>query len=209
LIESNAMKRQSKVTDNIDCDFKNKTLRTLAICCAIGSTFALSGCGAGDSVQAQSNPSTLATKDLSAFVNTYWYVPQEYTLAYSYSSSSNPKTTAVRDQTIWNFTSANGGYLLGCSFTSTNNGASWTSSTIIGSVTANNTVSLGFYGALIVVGSGILTSSSGQPAFLMQVSSSGLTHWAYMLPITSSDPSWSSLPATNNVSVPTATASGC
>ena len=192
---------------------KNKTLKTLAICSAIGSTFALSGCGAGDSVQAQSNPSTLATKDLSAFVNTYWYVPQAYTLAYSYSSSTNPKTTAVSDQTIWHFTSANGGYLLGCSFTSTNNGASWTSATIVGSVTANNTVSLGFFGGLVTVGSGILTSSSGQPAFLMQMSSgigpSGLTHWAYMLPITSSDPSWSSLPATNNVSVPTATASGC
>lgn len=192
---------------------KNKTLKTLAICCAIGSTFALSGCGVGDSVQAQSNPSTLATKDLSAFVNTYWYVPQAYTLAYSYSSSSNPKTTAVRDQTVWNFTSANGGYLLGCSFTSTNNGASWTAATIVGSVTVNNTVALGFFDGLVTVGSGILTSSSGQPAFLMQMSSgigpSGLTHWAYMLPITSSDPSWSSLPATNNVSVPTATASGC
>ena len=192
---------------------KNKVLKTLALCCVIGATFAVSGCGAGDSVQAQSNPSTLATKDLSAFVNTYWYVPQAYTLAYSYSSSTNPKTTAVSDQTIWHFTSANGGYLLGCSFTSTNNGASWTSATIVGSVTANNTVSLGFFGGLVTVGSGILTSSSGQPAFLMQLSSgigpSGLTHWAYMLPITSSDPSWSSLPATNNVSVPTATASGC
>lgn len=173
----------------------------------------LSGCGVGDSVQAQSTPSTLATRDLSAFVDTYWYVPTNYLLAYSYSATANPKVSAVNDQTIWHFTSSNGGYLLGCAFSSTNNGASWTKSTLIGSVTANNSVSLGFYGDSLTVGSGQLTTSSGQPAFLMQMSSgngiSGLTHWAYMLPITSSDSAWTNLPGTNGVSVPTATASGC
>ena len=188
-----------------------KKISTLA--CAFGLMATLQGCGVGDSVQAQSSPSTLATKDLSAFVNTYWYVPTDYLLAYSYNASTNPNLTAVKDQTIWHFTSANGGYLMGCSFASTNNGASWTPSTIVGSVTVNNTVSLGFYGTLLTVGMGQLVVSSGQPAFLMQMSAgvgpSGLTHWAYMLPITSSDPSWTSLPGTNNVSVPTATAAGC
>ena len=190
-----------------------KILKMLALCCAIGSTVSLSGCGGEGSVQAQSSPSTLATKDLSAFVNTYWYVPKDYLLGYSYSSLASPKITAVNDQTIWHFTSANGGYLMGCSFESTNNGSTWTASTIVGSVTANNSVSLGFYGSILTVGSGQLTTSSGQPAFLMQMSAgvgpTGLTHWAYMLPITSSDASWSSLPGTNNVSVPTATAAGC
>ena len=156
----------------------SKILKMLALCCAIGSTVSLSGCGGEGSVQAQSSPSTLATKDLSAFVNTYWYVPKDYLLGYSYSSLASPKITAVNDQTIWHFTSANGGY-----------------------------------GSLLTVGSGQLTVSSGQPAFLMQMSAgvgaTGLTHWAYMLPITSSDASWSSLPGTNNVSVPTATAAGC
>ena len=146
-------------------------------------------------------------------MNTYWYVPKDYLLGYSYSSLASPKITAVNDQTIWHFTSANGGYLMGCSFESTNNGSTWTASTIVGSVTANNSVSLGFYGSILTVGSGQLTTSSGQPAFLMQMSAgvgpTGLTHWAYMLPITSSDASWSSLPGTNNVSVPTATAAGC
>ena len=179
----------------------------------IVGAISLSGCSGEGSVQAQSNPSTLATKDLSAFVNTYWYVPKDYLLGYSYSSLASPKITAVNDQTIWHFTSTNGGYLMGCSFASTNNGSTWTPSTIIGSVTANNSVSLGFYGSLLTVGSGQLTVSSGQPAFLMQMSAgvgpTGLTHWAYMLPITSSDASWSSLPGTNNVSVPTATAAGC
>ena len=188
-----------------------KKISTLA--CAFGLITTLQGCSVGDSVQAQSSPSTLATKDLSAFVNTYWYVPTDYLLAYSYNASTNPKLTAVRDQTIWHFTSANSGYLMGCSFTSTNNGASWSASTIVGSVTVNNTVSLGFYSSLLTVGTGQLVVSSGQPAFLMQVSAgvgpSGLTHWAYMLPITSSDPAWTSLPGTNNISVPTATAAGC
>ena len=174
----------------------------------------MSGCGGGSgSAQAQSSSSTLATKDLSAFVNTYWYVPSDYTLAYSYSASTNPKASPVNDQTIWHITSANGGFLLGCSFTSTNNGASWSSATMVGSVTANNTVSIGFYSSSLTVGSGQLTISSNQPAFLMQMSSGnalgGLTHWAYMLPVSSSDAAWTSLPATNNVSVPTATASGC
>ena len=192
---------------------KNTLASKVLFCMSFLATVSLSGCGAGDSVQAQSTPSTLATKDLSAFVNTYWYVPTEYLLAYSYSGSANPKTSTVNDQTIWHFTSANGGYLLGCSYASTNNGASWVSSTIIGSVTANNSVSLGFYGASLAVGSGQLTTSSGQPAFLMQMSTgnsvSGLTHWSYMLPIAPSNSAWTNLPGTNGVSVPTATASGC
>ena len=192
---------------------KHAAVSKLLFCMSILSAVGLSGCGAGDSVQAQSTPSTLATKDLSAFVDTYWYVPTDYLLAYAYSSSGNPKTSAVNDQTIWHITSVNQGFLLGCSFASTNNGATWSASTIVGSVTANNSVSIGFYGSSLTVGSGQLTSSSGQPAFLMQMSTgngtAGLTHWAYMLPVTSSNPAWSSLPGTNSVSVPTATASGC
>jgi hypothetical protein len=192
---------------------KRNSVRNLGICLSFLLVGSLSGCGSGDNVQAQSTPSTLATKDLSAFVNTYWYVPTEYLLAYSYTASATPKTSTVNDQTIWHFTSANGGYLLGCSFASTNNGASWVTSTIIGSVTANNSVSLGFYGTSLTVGLGQLTTSSGQPAFLMQMSTgnsaSGLTHWAYMLPIAPSNSAWTNLPGTNGVSVPTATASGC
>jgi hypothetical protein len=185
----------------------------LLVCISMLITSCLSGCGVGDSVQAQSTPSTLATKDLSAFVNTYWYVPTDYLLAYAYNSSGNPKTTAVNDQTIWHFTAVNQGFLLGCSFASTNNGATWSASTIVGSVTANNSVSIGFYGSSLTVGSGQLAVSGGQPTFLMQMSTgngtAGLTHWAYMLPISSSDSVWSNLPGTNNVSVPTATAAGC
>ena len=192
---------------------KRHPVRGLGILLSIFIASSMSGCGAGDNVQAQSTPSTLATKDLSAFVNTYWYVPTDYLLAYTYNSSGNPKTTAVNDQTIWHFTAVNQGFLLGCSFASTNNGATWSASTIVGSVTANNSVSIGFYGSSLTVGSGQLTISGGQPTFLMQMSTgngtAGLTHWAYMLPITSSDSVWTNLPGTNSVSVPSATASGC
>jgi hypothetical protein len=107
---------------------KNKNIKIFLSICTIGGAITLSGCSGEGSVQAQSNPSTLATKDLSAFVNTYWYVPKDYLLAYSYSSSTSPKLTAVNDQTIWHFTSTNGGYLMGCSFASTNNGSTWTPS---------------------------------------------------------------------------------
>ena len=189
---------------------KQRTLAVISVCCM---TAQLSGCGPSDSLQAQTTPSTLSTKDLSSFVNTYWYVPSDYLLAYSYSANTTPKVSAVNDQTVWHFTSSNGGYLIGCSFASTNNGATWMPSTLVGSVTANNTVSFGFYGNSLTVGSGQLTSSSGQPVFLMQMSTgsgtAGLTHWAYMLPISSADPAWNNLPGTSGVSVTTAIAGGC
>ena len=42
----------------------------------------MSACG-GDNVQAQlTPPSTMATKDLTGFVKTYWYVPTAYLLSY-------------------------------------------------------------------------------------------------------------------------------
>lgn len=171
----------------------------------------LLGCGSGTgSAQAQSSPSVPSTKDLSAFLDTYWYVPPSYLPAYQI---NNHQVTLVNDQTIWHITGTNSGYLTGCSFASTDNGVSWSSSTLVGSVTADNAVSLGFYGTTLVVGQGTLTSAYGQPAFLMQMSAGsslvGLTHWAYMLPITPQDASWNNLPGTSGKSVTEATAGGC
>ena len=170
----------------------------------------------GEDAQAQTaSPSSLATKDLTGFKDTYWYVPTEYLLSYQYNFNANPKTTAYNDQTVWHITTVNNGFVLGCAFRTTNNGSSWQITTIVGSVTANNAVLLGFYGATeINTSPGLLTSSNGQPAFLMQVSTGsgitgGLTHWAYMLPATSTDPAWSSLPGTNSQSIPRVTAPGC
>lgn len=175
----------------------------------------LSGCGpGGGTAQAQSAGVAPSIKDLSAFVNTYWYVPTSYLPAYQNIGGPNPSITLVNDQTVWHIKSVNNGYLLGCSFATTNNGSSWATTTMVGSVTANNSVSIGFYGSSsLVVGQGTLTTAYEQPAFLMQMSAgsgvAGLTHWAYMLPVTDKDPVWSSLPGTNGQSVPSATSGGC
>jgi len=182
---------------------------------AIFITTQMSACG-GDNAQAQATPSsTMVTKDLTGFVNTYWYVPTAYLLSYQYNFNTSPKAQPRNDQTVWHITSVDNGFLLGCAFRSTNNGTNWQITTIVGSVTANNAVLLGFYGTTeINTSPGLLTSSSGQPAFLMQVSTGdsitgGLTHWAYMLPATSTDPAWTNLPGTNNQSIPAVTAPGC
>lgn len=174
----------------------------------------LVGCGSGaGSAQAQSYPSAPATKDLSSFKNTYWYVPANYLLAYKFDNKQTPTITQVSDQTVWQIKEASNGYLTGCSFTSTDNGATWSSATIVGSVTVENKVSLGFYGTSLVVGQGTLVSAYNQPAFLMQMSAgngiSGLTHWAYMLPVTPQDPTWNNLPGTNSQSVSTVISAGC
>lgn len=191
-----------------------KTITTIALpACALALLLSSCGGGSGGTAQAQSSGSTPAVKNLSSFVNTYWYVPTSYLPAQKYVSVPSKSVTQVNDQTVWHFTSASNGYLMGCAFTSTDNGSSWTASTLIGSVTINDTVSIGFFGSSLVVGQGLLTTAYSQPAFIMQISAgsgaAGLTHWAYMLPITSSDTSWNSLPGTSGISVPTAIAAGC
>jgi len=158
---------------------------------------------------------TATGKDLSSFVNTYWYVPTSYLQAYRYVHAASPKVAQVEDQTVWHITRVSNGYLLGCAFTSADGkGASWSATTLIGSVAPNNMVSIGFYSSNgVTVGQGTLTTLNNQTAFQMQMSAQsslvGMTHWAYMLPVTSSDADWSSLPGTSGVSVPTAIAAGC
>jgi len=146
------------------------------------------------------------TKDLSAFEDTYWYVPDGYLLAYRYTNLPEPKVKAVVDQTVWHLTKANEGYLLGCSFRTTTGGKLWSTSTIVGSVAPNDQVMMGFNsGKIINVASGTLISSRGHSVFLMQVAGtppeSSLTHWAYMVQVTPQDAAWYSLPGTNGWSV--------
>ena len=178
---------------------------------AVSAALAMGGAAA----QAQTSGALPAARDLSAFVGTYWYVPTTYLTAVKYSPQGSPTLTTVSDQTVWHITAASNGYLSGCSFTSTDGkGANWSASTLVGSVLTNNAVSIGFFTKSgVVVGQGSLTTINGQSSFLMQMSAmpniSGLTHWAYMLPVTSADASWSSLPGASGVSVTTATAAGC
>lgn len=144
------------------------------------------------------------SKDLASFVGTYWYVPERYLLAYVNVGIGKP-AQAVTDQTVWHFTKADNGYLLGCSYRSIASGA-WSSSAIIGSVAPNNDVSLGFYGKILTIGAGKLMRTEGQWTFLMQVSTgpatNGVTHWAYMMQVKPENPDWTSLPGTKGQSVP-------
>ena len=131
--------------------------------------------------------------------------------------TKNPRTgksstTPVNDQTVWHFTTASNGYLLGCSVATTDNGSTWSKSDVVGSVLANGSVSIGFYCSSLTIGHGSLLSDSGKLTFLMQMSAGngnvGLTHWAYMLPITATDPYWLNLSGTSNIGVIDALNSG-
>lgn len=145
-----------------------------------------------------------AVKDLSSFVDTYWYVPAEYLLSYVNVGGGRP-AVAASDQTLWHFTRADRGYLLGCSYRSINGGP-WSPSAIVGSIAPNNAVSLGFYGQLLTVGTGTLVRRGARTLFLMQVSTgpavNGVTHWAYMAKARPGTPVWDDLPGTGGQSVP-------
>lgn len=69
--------------------------------CALALLLSSCGGGSGGTAQAQSSGSIPATKDLSTFVNTYWYVPTTYLPAQKYVSIPSPSVTQVNDQTVW------------------------------------------------------------------------------------------------------------
>jgi hypothetical protein len=152
-----------------------------------------------------STPTTgRSVKDLSPFVGTYWYVPAEYLLSYVNVGGGRPPV-AASDQTLWHFTKADRGYLLGCSYRSINGGP-WSPSTIVGSIAPNNAVSMGFYGQILTVGTGTLVRHGARTLFLMQVSTgpavNGVTHWAYMAKARPGTPVWDDLPGSGGQSVP-------
>ncbi len=169
-----------------------------------------SAASAVETAPASSPARVQPAKDLSRFVGTYWYVPDKYLLAYVNVGGSKP-AQAVTDQTLWHFTKADRGYLLGCSYRSID-GGEWSASAIIGSVAPNNKVLFGFYGQILTLGTGTLVRDGGRSYFLMQASTgpatNGVTHWAYMAQVTASDAAWLSLPGTNGQSVP-AVDTGC
>jgi hypothetical protein len=130
------------------------------------------------------------------FVNTYWYVPTPYLPAIAYTNLNGVTTQSpFVDQTVWYFSGSRAAYITGSA--ATNLGGTWNYSTISGSIVDAN-VSFGFYGSDLTTGTGTLTTYGPLPAFLMQMSagggSSGVTHYAYMLPVTSSLPQWTALP---------------
>lgn len=147
--------------------------------------------------------------------NTYWYVPTAYLPAQLAINTSTPSVATVTDQTVWYFQDYTNGYIDGIS--ATNIGFGWSYMLIVGSVVGDGTVKLSFspLGAAnpsdpttqtITIGDGTLTGTGSSAVFLMQMSTgtaaSSVTHWAEMLPVTSSDPEWSSLPGYPSTSVP-------
>lgn len=139
--------------------------------------------------------------------DTYWYVPTAYLPAAYAINSSTPIVATVADQTVWHFDTFANGYIDG--ICAANVGFGWSYMLIVGSILSDGTVKLSFspLGAAnpddpnttaITIGDGTLTGTGGDAIFTMQMTAGNaavsVTHWADMLPITSSDAAWYSLP---------------
>lgn len=142
---------------------------------------------------------------------TYWYVPTPNLPATLVRTGEDTHVvTLLQDQTVWHFTGAAGGYLIGEA--ATNLGGTWTYTSIVGSVTPTGSVALSFSGTAPLFGpdgqsiggttqgSGSLTTLAGESAFLMQMTTGSggvsLAHWAYMVQATPTDAAWADLPGT-------------
>ena len=151
--------------------------------------------------------------------DTYWYVPTAYLPALLAINPSEPRITTVLDQTVWHIEGYSGGYITGIS--ATNLGFGWSYMLMVGSVTPDGSVKFSFspLGSAnpadpttqtIMIGDGTLSGDGAGAAFLMQMTSgtteASVTHWANMLPVTSSDPQWYSLPGCPTTGVPGLTA---
>lgn len=182
-------------------------VRLLSLAIAGAAALSLAAVASAHAVDSRPGPieETHATKDLSAFEGTYWYVPAKYLPAYLHQGDGKP-VVRIPDQTLWHFTDSADGYLLGCSYRSIDGGATWSPSSIVGSIAPDNSVQLGFYGQILTVGSGTLVGTGGHQQFLMQVSTGpsagGVTHWAYMAKAKANSRQWNSLPGTNGRSIP-------
>jgi hypothetical protein len=151
----------------------------------------------------------------SWLIDTYWYVPAPYLPALLAMNASEPRIITVQDQTVWHITNSSNGYLSGIS--ASNIGLGWNYMLIVGSVTPSRTVKLSFSPRSdansadpstqsITIGDGTLLGEGPDAEFVMQMTSgtptTSLTHWARMLPITSADAEWSSLPGYPTTGVP-------
>jgi hypothetical protein len=150
---------------------------------------------------------------------TYWYVPEAYLLAMNLSTTSTgeQQITAVKDQTLWQIVRFENGYIIGRAALSFG-GESFMYQTIIGSVTPEGDVLLSFRpeenkesqptsdgSATVSTGPGRMALIQGKWAIVMQMTNgtatSNLTHWAYMLQSTPSDPSWTDIPGIPGISI--------
>lgn len=137
------------------------------------------------------------------FTNSIWLVPCETLTAYF---TLNDKHQKVLDQTIWVIDQYKDGYLFGTAYTLLD-GQPSSKRTLLGSITPKGDVLFSFYSSTITSGQGHFQKS--EMKFLMQTNSLesyngvtvGVSHWSYMIPITSCDPEYHKVPSTN-MSIP-------
>lgn len=139
--------------------------------------------------------------------NTIWIVPPSTLLAYEYSPTSY---TAVTDQTVWIIDGYDNGYFFGNSYTAVINGSdpiNYTQKKILGTVTSGGGVYITFIpsGTIsttdLVNGIGTFANLQGSYQFIMQMNAgsttSGLSHWSYMISINENSPYYNNLPGVN------------
>ena len=150
---------------------------------------------------------------------TYWYVPEPYLLVMNLSTTNTcgQQITPVKDQTLWQIVRFENGYIIGRAALSFDN-QPFIYQTIIGSVTPEGDVLLSFSpeenkesqptsddSTTVSTGPGRMALIQGKWAIVMQMTNgtttSNLTHWAYMLQSTPSDPSWTNIPGMPGITI--------
>lgn len=140
--------------------------------------------------------------------NSVYIVPPNTLLAYEYLDGIN---IPVQDQTVWIIDKYEKGYFFGKTYTALN-GEPKSDFNMSGSITPSGEVYITFFSLkdsgtnILVRGIGKFVRTKNSGYFLMQTNSaenstSGLSHWSYMISVTLNDYWYQNLPALN-ISVP-------
>ncbi len=150
---------------------------------------------------------SLTSCKLSKLLNhSIWIVPKETLPAFSL---NNNIISPVKDQTVWIIDTVLDNYVFGTYYLILN-GVFISSSKIIGSITPFGDVLFSFYSPNeITTGQGKFLKENNEYKFLMQMNTlhnndgttSGLSHWSYMVRINECDCEYWKLPSTN-LSIP-------
>ncbi len=125
------------------------------------------------------------------FKNSTWIVPKRTLMAYL-----NGKK--VEDQTIWEINKYKDGYIFGTSYTTIDN-VPTNKASFTGSITPLGDVLFLFESAESIVGSGKFSCDLGE--FIMQMNTTSVSHWSYMIKVTKHDKLYHKLPGIG-ISVP-------
>lgn len=136
----------------------------------------------------------MADQDWEFLEDTYWYVPTAYLGAFA---SGGGSVIPLVDQTLSHITGVVDGYVFGEVRTTLGNG--WVTSTLVGSITPDGSVSFSFAeGTDLTIGTGRMVERDGDWYFSMQMTTgtgaANVSHWAYMAEVEDGDRAWDSLP---------------